>query len=133
MKSNIHGVTEVKTLVEAFYKKVESDKDLSTIFNTVIKTPELWEHHYQKLTDFWMMNLFGETNYSGQPMGIHLWVDMQMGYTVSENHFERWILLWKETIDNLYEGVVANKAKLQADRLAVAFKNRLLEVQKKYR
>lgn len=69
--ADILNKEDVRLLVETFYKRVEKDKDLSVIFNTLIKTPDLWEHHYQKLTDFWLMNLFGEMNYSGQPKEIH--------------------------------------------------------------
>jgi hemoglobin len=133
MLNDISTKVDVRKLVQTFYEKVASDDDLSKIFNTIIKTPELWEHHYEKLTDFWMMNLFQENGYEGQPMDIHLWVDLQMDYTISLQHFERWLELWKSTVNELFQGLIATKSINQADRLADVFHSRLAEIQKKYR
>lgn len=56
-----------------------------------------------------------------------------MGYSISQNHFSRWLSLWKETIKDLFEGQVADKALNQAETFAKVFYERLSEVQKKYK
>ena len=40
-------------------------------------------------------------------------------------HFERWLVLWRETVDSLFEGEKAELAKSHAMRVARAFYGRL--------
>ena len=34
------------------------------------------------------------------------------------NHFARWLTLWNATLDEMYQGAVAERAKVQAGRIA---------------
>jgi hemoglobin len=40
-------------------------------------------------------------------------------------HFARWLTLWKSTVDQMYQGPVAEHAKIQAARIATATHRRL--------
>ena len=42
-----------------------------------------------------------------------------------EGHFERWLVLWRETVDELFAGERAELAKAHAQRVARAFLGRL--------
>ena len=42
-----------------------------------------------------------------------------------EGHFQRWLVLWRETVDELFAGERAELAKAHAQRVARAFLGRL--------
>jgi hemoglobin len=42
-----------------------------------------------------------------------------------EGHFTRWLVLWHQTVDELFEGERAELAKAHAERVARAFLGRL--------
>ena len=42
-----------------------------------------------------------------------------------EGHFQRWLVLWRETVDELFVGERADLAKAHAQRVARAFLGRL--------
>ena len=41
------------------------------------------------------------------------------------NHFARWLTLWNATFDEMYQGAVAERAKVQAGRIAKSMHRRL--------
>jgi hemoglobin len=44
---------------------------------------------------------------------------------LSLNHFARWLTLWNVTVDEMYRGPVAQRAKVQAGRIAKSMHRRL--------
>ncbi|MEZ5022537.1 MAG: hypothetical protein R2728_04615 [Chitinophagales bacterium] len=44
---------------------------------------------------------------------------------VDKAHFERWLLLFNETIDNLFKGEKAQRAKWQGERMAEMFHHKI--------
>jgi hemoglobin len=48
-----------------------------------------------------------------------------MKVPLRSGHFERWLVLWRETVDSLFEGPRAELAKSHALRVARAFHGRL--------
>ncbi len=90
---------------------------LGPIFNGHIPD-EKWPEHLSKLTDFWETNLFGIAKFKGNPTAKHIQVDTNLNNTIDQTHFGRWLQLWLETIDELYEGELANKAKQSARKMA---------------
>ena len=109
--SDISSREDVLLLVRSFYAKVRKDDLLGPIFNAVIQD---WEHHFEHLTDFWQTNLFFEKKYHGNPLQKHIDVDAKIGGTINEMHFGVWLNLWFETINELFEGEVAEIAKSRA-------------------
>lgn len=79
-------------LVKTFYTKVQEDFFLKKVFNIAIPD-HLWEHHFEKLTDFWEVNLIQNGKYEGHPINIHLWADNISGRIIEEFYFERWLNL----------------------------------------
>lgn len=108
---------DIQILVNAFYEKVRADELLGIIFNTHI--PEnAWPAHLKKLTDFWETNLFGVPKYKGNLTQKHINVDQTLNYTINSVHFGKWLALWFETINELYEGEYAQRAKDAARKMS---------------
>lgn len=107
---DIESKDEVKLLVDTFYGRVRLDDLLGPIFNTIIG--DNWEHHLPRMYAFWGMSLFGEGGYTGNAVQKHVVIDRQM--PLEEQHFNRWIALWHQTVDELFEGKKAEEAKKKA-------------------
>lgn len=108
---------DVSNLVHAFYVKIRADETLGPIFNGQIKENQ-WPEHLEKLTDFWETNLFGVPKFKGNPPQAHRDVDKKNNHTITQEHFGRWLTLWFETIDELFEGERADRAKQSARRMS---------------
>lgn len=114
---NIETRTDIKNLVHSFYNKIRKDDLLGPIFNGSIKEDN-WPSHLEKLIDFWESNLFGIAKFRGNPPAAHQNVDQKENYSISQEHFGQWLKLWFETIDELFEGEIADKAKARARRMS---------------
>ena len=108
---------DIETLVNAFYAKVRHNELLGPIFNAHIPD-EKWPDHLEKLADFWETNLLGVPRFKGNPSRKHIGVDKNLNHSVEQLHFGTWLQLWFQTIDELFEGELATKAKESARRMA---------------
>lgn len=108
---------DIFILVKNFYAKIQKNEMLSPIFNSHIAKDE-WPAHLDKLTDFWVTNLFGEHCFRGNPTKKHMIVDKNLNYKVRQEHFGKWLELWFETIDSMFEGEKAFRAKNSARKMA---------------
>lgn len=113
----IENRNDIGKLVGAFYTKIRANDLLGPIFNGHIKDEE-WPVHISKLTDFWETNLLGVRLFKGRPGAKHIAVDRNLNHTISKQHFITWLQLWFETIDELYIGTLANRAKVAAQNMA---------------
>lgn len=107
--------SDVAFLVNTFYAKIRKDKLLGPIFNAHVAD---WSEHLEKLTDFWEANLFGIPKFRGNPPAAHQGVDKNENHSISQGHFAHWLQLWFETIDENFEGQIAQKAKDRARRMS---------------
>jgi hemoglobin len=117
MARQINDRSDVCLLVHSFYDKVRKDELLGPIFTRHIATSQ-WAEHLEMLTNFWMMNLLNRPGFKGSPSQKHINVDRASGFTIEQKHFGKWLQLWFETIDELFEGEIAVKAKETARRMA---------------
>ncbi|QTV05033.1 group III truncated hemoglobin [Faecalibacter bovis] len=113
----IDNRSDINILVNSFYSKVKVDELLGPIFNAHI-SDDKWPEHLDKLTDFWETNLFGVAKFKGNPTQKHINVDKNLNYSIEQKHFGRWLQIWFETIDELYEGEYADKAKNSARKMS---------------
>lgn len=113
----IENRADLYVLVTAFYKKIRTHELLGPIFNAHI-TEEQWPAHLNKLTDFWVTALLGQTCFKGSPSQAHINVDKNLNHTIDQIHFGKWLELWFETIDSLYQGTVAQRAKDASRKMA---------------
>lgn len=113
----INDREDISKLVDTFYSKIRKNELLGPIFNRHI-SEEQWPEHLKQLTDFWETNLFGIAKFKGSPSAKHKKVDQNMNHTINQTHFGVWLQLWFETIDQLFEGELALKAKQSARKMS---------------
>jgi hemoglobin len=71
---------------------------------------------------FWNAALFGVPGFRGNPFAKHA------PLPVDETHFERWLSLFGETIEQHFEGPVADNARNRAELMAFMFMSRLRDM-----
>lgn len=117
IKSDIATLDDIKLLVDSFYGKVRQDDLLGAVFNDVIQ--DRWPEHLEKMYRFWQTVLLEEHTYYGSPFLPHARLP------VDAEHFERWLKLFYETADALFEGDKATRAKWQGQRMAEMFLSKI--------
>jgi hemoglobin len=113
----IISTDDIKNLVDAFYEKVRKDELIGPIFNERIQ--DRWPYHLEKMYSFWQTVLLGEHTYSGSPFPPHA------NLPVSHKHFERWMGLFNNTLDELFTGEKAKEAKWRAGKIAEMFESKI--------
>lgn len=113
MKREIETIEDIQQMVDSFYAKVREDDLLKDIFENVIK--DKWAVHLEKIYRFWQTVLLGEHTYSGSPFMHHAKLP------VERKHFDRWVKLFVENIDEQFIGAKASEAKLRAGSIAEIF------------
>ena len=114
-KKDISSKEDIFQLVIAFYKEIRNDQMLGPIFNNIVKD---WTEHHELITSFWAKNLFGATGYGGNPLTAHQEVDRKIAFQMRSEHFGQWLLLWFQTIDQLYAGKNAETLKRRARKMS---------------
>lgn len=117
MKKDISHEEDIKLLVDSFYGKVRNDDLLGSIFDNVIQ--DNWPVHLQKMYRFWGTVLLDESSYSGSPFPPHAKLP------VEKLHFERWLKLFTETVDENFAGDKAEEAKWRAGKMAEMFHSKI--------
>ena len=107
MKSDIQNIKDIENFVNGFYQKVRGNDLLSPVFAAKIPD-EAWPAHLGRMYTFWNAILFSERGFDGNPMQKH------MTLPIEEKHFTQWLALFRQTIDELYQGPKAEEAKQRA-------------------
>ncbi|WGQ09692.1 group III truncated hemoglobin [Pedobacter gandavensis] len=116
MKTDINNFEDIVWFVDSFYNKVQSDDLIGPVFDAVIVD---WAPHLEKMYKFWNAALFGVPGFRGNPFARHAPLSLK------KEHFDRWLLLFNETIDDKFEGSMANETKRRAQMMAEMFLDRL--------
>lgn len=127
MKKDIETIEDIKLLVDHFYKQAVEDPVIGHIFTTSIKVN--WEKHLPVMYSFWENALFYTGTYAGNPMVLHQRIHHIVHLTIQ--HFDRWVLLFTATVDDLFEGEKAELAKQRAISIATVMKIKILDTQYK--
>lgn len=117
MSREILTIEDITLLVDSFYAKVRADELLSSIFNNVIQ--DRWPEHLQKMYRFWQTVLLDEHTYYGSPFAPHAKLEIE------KKHFQRWLMLFHATVDDLFEGDRAEEAKLRSNKMAEMFQYKI--------
>lgn len=112
--TDIETREEVRLLVDSFYAKVQKDDLLAPVFSHVD-----WPHHLPVMYNFWSSILLGDMSYQGNPFQKHI------GLPINASHFERWLQLFTETVDDHFAGEVATEAKNRAQTIAAMFQHKM--------
>lgn len=111
--TDIKNLDDIKLLVDSFYSKVQQDNLIGPVFNE--KIGDQWPAHLERMYRFWQTILLEEHTYSGSPFPPHKHLP------VAKEHFNRWMEIFTETIDGLFQGKLAEEAKLRAKNMAEMF------------
>ena len=118
---DIEDRADCERLVRAFYGRALDDPVIGWIFVDVAKLDV--EEHVPQIASFWETILLGAHSYAGGAFAPHIALHMKIG--LRAGHFERWLWLWSNTVDELFAGERAELAKSHASRVAHAFHRRL--------
>ena len=119
--ADIETRADVERLVRAFYGRALTDPIIGWIFTDIAKLD--LEAHVPEIASFWETILLGAQSYRGGAFRPH--AELNMKVRLRAGHFERWLVLWRETVDSLFAGERAELAKSHATRVARAFYGRL--------
>ncbi|HTN21300.1 MAG TPA: group III truncated hemoglobin [Pelobium sp.] len=114
MKADICTEDDIKLLVDRFYDKINANEALGYIFNNVAKVN--WEKHLPIMYRFWSSNLLGTMDYKGYVIDVHFKLNDKIA--LAEEHFETWLFLFNETVNQYFEGKIAELAKSRAKTVA---------------
>ena len=126
MKNDISHKQDIDTLIRNFYTKARVDELIGKFFNEVIEIN--WNLHIPKIVDFWDSILLGETKYEGNPMTPHFILNEKE--PLLTEHFNQWILLFNETVDENFSGEIAEDAKRRAKTIANLMDYKIKEMRK---
>lgn len=116
IKHDIKTMDDIRSLVDTFYGTVREDDLIGPIFLGKITD---WSVHLEKMYRFWQTILLEEYTYNGAPFPPHATLPIQ------RTHFDRWLNLWYQTVDSLFQGKVAEEAKWRGERMAGVFLSKL--------
>lgn len=105
---------DVILLVNRFYDKVKQDNLLGPLFAHVD-----WPHHLPIMYSFWSSMLLGEQSYKGNPFQKHV------GLAITASHFDRWIELFNQTVNENFIGDNAIEVKDRARSIAGVWQYKL--------
>lgn len=117
MSTEITSLEDIKLLVNTFYSRVQQDDLIGPIFNE--KLDGRWEEHLQKMYNFWQTVMLDEHTYSGSPFPPHAKLP------VEKEHFDRWIAIFTQTVDDFFEGEKATEIKWRASQMAIMFHSKI--------
>ena len=111
MNRDIRDQSDIKVLVDTFYEKAGEDDLLGPIFSKM-SDPGF---HKDLLYKYWETALLSQIADEKEPFPRHI---EQM---FSTKHFIRWLTLFLNTIDSLYQGPIASTAKVIVIRKSEEF------------
>lgn len=120
-RPDIESRADVERLVRAFYARALTDPQIGFIFTDVAQLD--LEEHVPVIASFWETILLGAKSYGGGAFAPHALLHRRV--ELRPGHFERWLTLWRATVDELFSGPTAELAKAHAQRVARAFLARL--------
>ncbi|MBX7045223.1 MAG: group III truncated hemoglobin [Ignavibacteria bacterium] len=119
----LNTTSDIEFLIVEFYKKVVADDLIGKFFTIVVNFN--WDLHIPIMVSFWETVLFGKSSYKGNPMIKH--IELNKLSKLEEVHFERWIKLWKETVNENFTGLKAAEAISKAETIAKLMQSKITQ------
>ncbi|MCF2529028.1 group III truncated hemoglobin [Yinghuangia soli] len=120
-RPDIGSREDIIALLEDFYAKAFADDLLGPVFVDVAQMD--LAAHLPRLADFWETTLLRSGGYRGNALEPHRALHAESPLTAE--HFARWMELWSAALEARFAGPVADRAAVQADRIARAMRKRL--------
>ncbi|MEK6782393.1 MAG: group III truncated hemoglobin [Bacteroidota bacterium] len=105
---------DIILLVDSFYVKVKIDNLLGPVFKHVD-----WPNHLPIMYNFWSSMLLGDLSYQGNPFQKHVQL------AINTSHFNKWLELFTQTVDEHFEGFKADEVKSRAQTIAGVFQHKM--------
>ncbi len=118
---DIHSREDIEQLVRSFYDKATKDSIIGHYFTQVI--PIDWSHHIPTIVSFWENMLFKTGAYKGGMLFKHMNLNYLSAFRTE--HFDRWLMLWVEAVNELFSGPRAEEVKFRASSIAVIMQTKL--------
>ena len=109
--NDIENRDDIERLLRRFYSLAIDDDLIGHHFDSL----DL-KNHIPVITDFWDKTLFGSEVYFGNPLAVHKQINDKT--PISREDFDRWVELFRETVDSRFEGEKADAAKERAGIVA---------------
>lgn len=126
MKQDIESRNDIIQLVNHFYDQLLKDPLLAHLFTEVARI-DLSEH-LPILYDFWESILFRAGKYRRDTLQPHL--DLHFAHPLTDRHFERWLELFNNSVDELFSGPNAHEAKVKALSIATVIRIKIHNLEK---
>lgn len=117
MKKDIVHIDDIKLMVDTFYSRIREDEILGPIFND--KLEDRWGQHLEKMYRFWQTILHDEHTYNGAPFPPHATMP------INESHFTLWVKIFSNTVNDLFEGPIAEEVKKRGALMAAIFNSKI--------
>lgn len=125
MQRDIENRADIHTLIYAFYERLLKEEAFRHIFFEVAGIDVL--QHLDIMIDFWESVLFQAGKYKRDVLQKHL--DLHMVHHLKEEHFNQWLSLFNETVDELFSGEKAKGAKDRALSLATIIRMKIIDLE----
>ncbi len=122
-KKDITSRDDLVKLLNAFYEKALHDEVIGHFFTTVIHLDLL--HHIPVIADFWETVLLNGNSYKNNTMKIHMAINQLS--PMEEKHFKRWLDIFNKTVNSLFEGEIAERAKQRALSIATVMQINIIQ------
>ena len=117
-RADIVSAEDVTRLISTFYTRVRPDPVIGHFF-----TEMDFDTHIPRIVSFWNMILFGDRSFQGDPITAHQKLNARL--PMEQLHFDRWIMLFQGTVDDLFAGAKADEAKQRAHSIAGVMMHKL--------
>ena len=117
MNHDLTSRADIDALMVHFYSRAMSDPAIGRFFTEVVKLD--LDHHLPVIGDFWESVLFSTGVYARHgrhPLMVH--GEMSRKRQLEPQHFQRWLELFEESIDELFDGRAATYMKQRAHAIA---------------
>jgi hemoglobin len=104
-KREIEEIADLELLISSFYDKVLKDDDLSPFFKHFNMND-----HMPRMVQFWSFALLDVQGYRSNVIEKHLHMPLK------KDHFDRWVELFEQTLEELFIG---DKVDLAKQKVAV--------------
>ncbi len=101
----------ITTMVYTFYARIRRHETLGPVFNNRLEGR--WKLHQENMVDFWSNVLLRTGRYFGNPLVKHRNVS-----AIQRGHFDEWLELFRETLEEIYTPETVDKIHLAAQRMA---------------
>ena len=103
---------DIRQLVDEFYNKLVIDPVVGHFFVGLDLA-----HHLPRISAFWEMVLLEKPGYTTNVTDVHIALSKRI--PMERAHFDRWLELFRATIDDHFAGTNAEEAKLRALSIAM--------------